>query len=171
MKLNKWQIALRRVGAPEDYYEWCRPYETAQAAWNACSNAGWMVWWLFRINIHDKTRGNDMHRAVVKTLADLMLGAGVTLSTEQCVDVATALQWAARGVSDAAVTKAAEARAYYGILDCCDLDYLHTELPDHARQTVEALGADSSLADRLRALVPWVPWLPGAKQWESDGSP
>lgn len=42
--MTHWTRKLQRLSACADAVEWCKGYDTAQSAWDACERGNWMLW-------------------------------------------------------------------------------------------------------------------------------
>jgi hypothetical protein len=53
-KVNPLGVLLRALKACSEAREWAKPYASVQAAWDACHEPEWMVWYLDRVGGYDK---------------------------------------------------------------------------------------------------------------------
>lgn len=48
--MNELTKSLKHIGACSEAIEWAKPYDTLQAAWDACDRSDWMLWLLNAVN-------------------------------------------------------------------------------------------------------------------------
>ena len=117
---------LRSLKACGDARKWAEPYDTLQAAWDACPRGDWMIWLLEAANVHAPERRTFAYacadRAVRVHVVAALRSAGLTAKADTLAalapvtdkETADAAHWAAHWAAGSAHLAALSAHSAAG---------------------------------------------------------